>query len=166
MCAGQLALMLLSKKYSVLQLIYLASIYLLNVTNGNFIWMFETCWKLTIKTPDQCLWRRSVVLTVNFKHSVLVLLVFLLLALNRWNPSWEVRVTVPKTRGIALLLFIKHELKTCNKSEMDLFAKMVYSLKSLTILTRRSILRSITGCWICIGYFFQIYIKYRHFYFF
>ena len=118
----------------------------------------QTCWKLTIKTPDQCLWRRSFVLTVNFRHSVLVFLVFLLLALNRWNPSWEVRVTVPKTRDIALLLFIKHELKTCNTSEMDLFAKMVYSLKSLTILTRRSILRSTTGCWICIGYFFQIYI--------
>ena len=35
------------------------------------------------------------------------------------------------------------------------FAKIVYRLKSLTILKRSSILRSITGCWICPGYFFR-----------
>ena len=31
------------------------------------------------------------------------------------------------------------DLRTCDTSKMDLFAKVVYSLKSLTILTRRSI---------------------------
>ena len=32
---------------------------------------------------------------------------------------------------------------------------MVYRLKSLIILIRSSILRSIVGCWICLGYFFR-----------
>ena len=38
---------------------------------------------------------------------------------------------------------------------MNLFANIVCSLKYITILTRRSILRSIMGCGICPGYFFK-----------
>ena len=51
--------------------------------------------------------------------------------------------------------------KTCSKlsiktSEQSHWchSKIVYSFKSLTILARSSILRSVTGCWICLGYFF------------
>ena len=52
-------------------------------------------------------------------------------------------------------IVVRGELRTCDTSKMELFTKMVYSLKSLTILTRSSILRSITGCWICLWYFFR-----------
>ena len=38
---------------------------------------------------------------------------------------------------------------------MDLFATIVCSFKSITILIRNSILRSVTGSWICLGYFFR-----------
>ena len=44
------------------------------------------------------------------------------------------------------------------------FAKIVYSLQSLTILTRSSIFKSVTWCWICLAYFFQLYIYYRPFF--
>ena len=155
-----------SKINFALPFIYWASSYLLKVNDGNTTWMCEICWKLTIRAPDYCHWRRSGVLTVNFKdisHLALVFLVFLLLTLNRSNPGWVVRITVPKNCDIALLLFVTNvwfivvrgELRTCDTSKMDLFAKIVYSFKSLTILTRSSILRSIAGCWICLGYFFR-----------
>ena len=48
---------------------------------------------------------------------------------------------------------------------MDVFAKIVYRLKTITILTRSSILRSNTGCWICLGYFFRFTFNNRPFYF-
>ena len=35
------------------------------------------------------------------------------------------------------------------------FAKIVYSFKPFTILARSSILRFVTGYWICLGYFFR-----------
>ena len=35
-----------------------------------------------------------------------------------------------------------------------LFPKIFYSIMSLTILARSSILRTVTGCWIYLGYFF------------
>ena len=169
MCAGGQALILWFKINSILQLIkfiYWASIYLLKVTDGNTRWKCEICLKLIIKTPDYCHWRHSGVLTVNFKHIsylALVFLVFLLLNLNRENPSWIVKVTLPKTHHVALLLFVKNvwftvvrgELRTCDTRKMDLFAKIVHSLKSLIILTRSSILGSITRCWIYLGYFFR-----------
>ena len=103
---------------------------------------------------------------VNFKHIshlALVLLVFLSLTLNRQNPFLVVRATAPKNCGIVLLFLVKiiwfivarGELRTCDTSKMDLFAKIVYSLKSLTILTKSSILGSITKCWTCLRYFFR-----------
>ena len=77
--------------------------------------------------------------------------------------SWVVRVTFPKNRDITLLLLVKNvwfiavrdELRICDRSKIDLFPKIIYSLKSLTFLTRSSILRSFTGSWICLGYFFR-----------
>ena len=58
-----------------------------------------------------------------------------------------------------LFIIVRGELRTCGTSKLGLFAKLVYSLKSsLTILIRSSISRSITGCWICLGYFFRFTI--------
>ena len=45
------------------------------------------------------------------------------------------------------------------------FAKIVYSFKSLTFLARDSILRSVTGSWICLGYFFHFCIYYIYLFF-
>ena len=42
----------------------------------------EICSKLTIKTPEQRIWRRSGIFTVNFEHISHLVLVFLLLTLN------------------------------------------------------------------------------------
>ena len=68
-----------------------------------------------------------------------------------------------KNCDIALLLFVKsvrfivvrNKLRTCDTSKTDLFAKIVYSLRSLTILTRSFILRPITGYCIYLGFFFR-----------
>ena len=43
------------------------------------------------------------------------------------------------------------------------FAKIVYSLKSLTILVRSSRLRSVTGCWIYLGYFSDLQLLWTFF---
>ena len=82
------------------------------------------------------------------------ILVFLSLTMNRYNYSWVVGVTVLKNCDF---LFVKNvekrknvvrgKLRTCDTSKMDRFAKIGYCLKLLTILTRSSILKSITGCW-------------------
>ena len=45
-----------------------AGIYLLKVNNRNSSTKCEICSKLTIKTPEQCQWRRSGVFIVNFEH--------------------------------------------------------------------------------------------------
>ena len=47
---------------------YPAGIYLFKVKNRNTRTMCEICSKLTIKTPEQCHWRRSGVFIVNFEH--------------------------------------------------------------------------------------------------
>ena len=63
-----------------------------------------------------------------------------------------VRATVPKNGDISLLLFARNIdlLQSEVNSEPHLkwcfFAKIVYSLQSLTILTRSSIFRSVTWC--------------------
>ena len=75
-----------NKFYSVRQFMYWASIYLLKVTDGNTRWICETCWKLTLMTPEQCHLCRSAIFTVNLKHIsrlALLFLVFLSLTLNR-----------------------------------------------------------------------------------
>ena len=45
--------------------------------------MCEICLKLTIKIPERPDWHRSVVFIVNFEHTTLIFLVFLLLTLNK-----------------------------------------------------------------------------------
>ena len=50
---------------------------------------------------------------------------------------------------------VKDEFRTCDKSKMDLFVKIVCSLNLVTILTKSSILRSMTACLVCFGYFFK-----------
>ena len=55
--------------------------------------------------------------------------IFSVFIVNLKNPGWVVGVTVPENRAIVLLLFIKNVEKL------------------LTILTRISILRPVTGCW-------------------
>ena len=59
-----------------------AGIYLLKVNNKNTRTRYEIYSKLTIKTPEERQWRRSVVLIVNFKHISHLALVFLLITVN------------------------------------------------------------------------------------
>ena len=129
--------------------------------------MCKICWKLTIKTPEQSHWRHSGIFTLNSKHIshyALVFLVFLLLTLNslgkilaskkshrskkRWYRSFAVRKKY-------WFIVVRDELRTCDISKMVFFAKIVYSLQSLTILTRSSVFRSLTWCWVCLAYFFR-----------
>ena len=53
-------------------------------------------------------------------------------------------------------MVVRGELRACDTSKMVLFfRKIIYSLNLLTIFARSSILRSVTGCWIWLGYFFR-----------
>ena len=80
----------------------------------------------------------------------------------------------PKSNDVTLLLFVRNvwfiivrgKIRICSTSKLGLFAKLVYSVKSLTILIRRPILRSITGCWICLVYFFRFAFYLQFFYWF
>ena len=74
-----------SKINSVLHFIYWASIYLLKVTDESTRCVSEICWKLTIKTPDFCHWRRSGVLIFNSKHISQLAVVYLLFLLLLWT---------------------------------------------------------------------------------
>ena len=67
---------------------------------------------------------------------------------HRSKKSWYSYFVVCKKH---LIYCSQGELRTCDTSKMDLFAKIVYRLKSTTILTRSSILRSIAACWIYLG---------------
>ena len=60
-----------------------ANIYLFKVNNRNTGTNCEICSKLTIKAPEQCYWRRSVVFIVNFEHISHLFLVLLLLTSNK-----------------------------------------------------------------------------------
>ena len=70
---------------------------------------------------------------------------------------------VPMFCDIALFLMAKYvwfpvvrgKFRICDTYKMDVFAKVVYNLKLLTILRRSSNIRSIMGCWICLDYFFR-----------
>ena len=159
--------MLWSKINSVLQFIYWTGIYLLEFTDRNTRWVCEICWKLVMKTPDWCHWCSSSVLFVNFEHFshlALVFLVFLLLTLNRWKASWVVKATFPKKPWYSSFVVCKKRLIYCSQrrtwgaSKVDPFAKIVCSLKSLTILYRSSnfkiYYRVLNLSWV----FFQIYI--------
>ena len=59
------------------------NIYLFKVYNWNNRKRCEICSKLTIKTPEQCQWRRSSVFIVNFEHILHLFLIFPLLTLNK-----------------------------------------------------------------------------------
>ena len=59
-----------------------AGSYLLKVNNKNTRTRYEIYSKLTIKTPEERQWRRSVVFIVNFKHISHLALVFLLITVN------------------------------------------------------------------------------------
>ena len=61
---------------------YPAGIYLLKVNNRKTRARFETCSKLTIKTPERRHWCHFGVFTVNFEHIWHLVLVLLLLTLN------------------------------------------------------------------------------------
>ena len=56
---------------------------MLKVNNKNIRTRCKICSKLTIKTPEQRQWRRSVVFIVNFEHISHLFVVFLLLTLNK-----------------------------------------------------------------------------------
>ena len=60
-----------------------ANIYLFKVNNRDTIKRFETCSKLTIKTPEQRQQRCSGVFIVNFEHISHLFLVFLLLTFDK-----------------------------------------------------------------------------------
>ena len=70
-------------KYCIFFWIFPANIYLFKVNNKNTRKMCETCSKLTIKTPERCQWRRSVVFIVKFEHISHLFLVFLLLIFKK-----------------------------------------------------------------------------------
>ena len=80
----------------------------------------------------------------------------------------------PKTNNVTLLLFVRNvwfiivrgKIRTCSTSKLGLFAKLVYSVKSLIILIRSAVLRSIKGCWICLVYLFRFAFYLQFFYWF
>ena len=59
-----------------------AGIYLLKVKNRNTGRRCEVCSKLTIKISELRQWRRSGIFIVNFKHTLHLVLEFLLLTSN------------------------------------------------------------------------------------
>ena len=104
--------------------------------------------------------------TVNSKHIfhlALVFLVFLLLTLNKYSLGQVAQATVSKNGDITLLLFLRTfyllqseaNSETVTYLKWCFFTKIVYSLKSSAIWTISSVLRSVTGCLICLGYFFR-----------
>ena len=129
-------LMLWSKINCVLQFFYWASIYLLKVTGGNTRWMCEV---------------------------IYIVLVSLLLTLSTFHISHF----VPKICDIALSFFViniwfialRGEFRSCSTYKMELFARIVYSFKSLTILTRNPHFKIFYGVLNLSQVFFQIYIS-------
>ena len=57
--------------------------YMLKVNNKSTRKWCEICSKFTIKSPEQCHWRRSGVFIVNFEHISAFVLLALLLTLSR-----------------------------------------------------------------------------------
>ena len=157
--AGGQGLMLWPKMNFVLQFIYWASIYLLKVTNGNTkVWNLVKVnnkdTRLMLLTPLRCpnyhlqthftSWSSNFsVSIVNFEQVKSWLGSRSHLSKKPLYSSFVVR----KKRRKNVKNVVRGELKTSDTSKMDLFAKIVCCLKSLTILTRSSILRSITGGW-------------------
>ena len=61
---------------------YPSSIYVFKVNNKNTLTVCEIFSKLTIKTPEQCHWRRSGVFIVNFEQMSYIVIIFPLFTLN------------------------------------------------------------------------------------
>ena len=60
-----------------------ANIHLFKVNSRSTRQRCEICSKLTVKTPERRLWRRSCVFIVSFEHISYLFLVFLLLVLSK-----------------------------------------------------------------------------------
>ena len=73
-----------------------ANNYLFKISKRNRRKIFEICSKLTIKTSEQCHWRRSGVFIVNFEHISHLFLVFLMLTFPK--DSYQ-RSRLAPTRG-------------------------------------------------------------------
>ena len=116
--------------------------------------MCKICWELTLKTPEQSHWRHSGIFTLN---------TFFTLCSNDFSVSIDFQqvkswIGSRSHLDVALLLFVRNIYGSQRRNHLVkwcFFAKIVYRITSLTILARSSILRSVTGCWICLGYFFR-----------
>ena len=64
-----------------------ANIYLFKVKNGNPRKIYESCSKLTVKTPERRQWRRSGVFVFNFEQILHNVPMFASLTLNKWIPA-------------------------------------------------------------------------------
>ena len=64
-----------------------AGIYFFKINNGNTRTLCEICSKLTIKTPKQRYWGRSVAFLVNFEQNLGIALLFLWSTLNKYMPA-------------------------------------------------------------------------------
>ena len=73
---------------TVFSLLDSARIYLLKVNNRNTRTRCEICSKLTIKTTEQCQWRRSSVFIANFVHISHLVLVFSIVNFKYVNTGW------------------------------------------------------------------------------
>ena len=62
-----------------------AAISLLKVNNENTRTMCKICSNLSVKTPEQCHWRRSCVFNENFEQISHIILVFHLLKFEQVN---------------------------------------------------------------------------------
>ena len=71
----------------------IASIYLFKVNIRNTRTRYDICSKLTIKTPEQRHWSRSVVIIITFEHMLYLVPVFLLLNLNMQLSAGNVFLT-------------------------------------------------------------------------
>ena len=66
---------------------YSANIYLFKVKNGKPRKIYESCSKLTIKTPEWHQWRRSGVFIFNFEQILHIVPMFASLTLNKQIPA-------------------------------------------------------------------------------
>ena len=70
-------------KHDIFSWFFLANIYLFKFNDRNIRKRCNIWSKLTLKTPDRCLWRRSRVFIVNCEHISHIFLVFLMLTWNK-----------------------------------------------------------------------------------
>ena len=113
--------------------------------------MCKICWELTLKTPEQSHWRHSGIFTLNTFFTLCSSVSIDFQQVKSWIGSRS-------HLDVALLLFVRNIYGSQRRNHLVkwcFFAKIVYRITSLTILARSSILRSVTGCWICLGYFFR-----------